>query len=332
MKGCLIWIVIFAALTYVEAMWIQALGLPHAWGAAVQLAFLATLALGSVQGLLQLGRNSAVSRTPIDLLADGAVIRLSGILRARRQALTTPVTHRAAVIYQYEMRAQRLAGTKHDRRREGAVGMDMAECVIDTPQGRIALNGFPSLRDIPEQKFSEASHRQAMAQLLASTTWRMRGLASAGIDFQGILAMAKGDMGELPLHMINPRTLDRVRLPTEQNREVEVDMAAIEKMVDDGKWIYAERVIAEGVPVTVTGTYQKLSRCIHIGTSFNLEAAPHGIKLGTAKAVAAAELRAALAMALIIFLVTALAHYLVFGNESHYYGLIVEKIREIRGL
>lgn len=330
MKGCLPLLLIFAALMYLEAMWIQSLGLPHAWWAAFVLALGASMVLGSVHGLWAARRKLDVPETPLEQWQEGATLRLGGILRARHHPLTTPVTGRSAVMYEYEMRPQIRASTMHDRRREGAVGMDMAECVLETPFGTVPLQGFPTLREVPEQQFSASEHRAAMVNHLTSTPWHIRGDTDPDSHWQDLMGAALGEPGRLPLHMLNARTLDLVQLPTWKERGIVANPDQVRQMVDQGKWLVAERVVEQGAHVTVTGTYHAMSHGLDIGRSLSLQGAQHGIKLGAAKGVAAAEWRTTLVMAVILVLLTFGVHYLVYGNDGLHYRALVEQIGEMR--
>lgn len=330
MKNCLVLLAAFAVLVFLESRWIQARGLPHAWLAAIVLAGATALVLGSIQGLADARRKSGAPETPPEQWRDGATVRVGGVIRARQQPLTTPVTGRAAVIYEYELWPQLRANTMHGRRREGATGMDMAECVLETRWGRMALSGFPSLREIPEQQYSEAHHRQAMARHLASTTWQIRGLAQDGPGLSDLLAASQGDLDKLPLHLVNSRTLDLMALRTGEDAAAAIDSAVIQRVLEEGRWLNAERVIEHGAEVTVTGTYHAEPRRIEIGRALSLEAAQHSIKSGGAGKVAAGEWRTALVMALILALLAGAAHYFVYGAESRYYRAVAGKIAEAR--
>lgn len=329
MKGWLVLLAAFAVLLFFESRWIQARGLPYAGLAGIVLAGAAALVLGSIQGLAGARRNSGAPETPPEEWNDGALIRLSGVIRARQQPLTTPVTGRAAVIYQYEFWPQRRSDTRQGRRREGATGMDMAECFLETRWGRIALSGFPSLREIPEQQFSEAQHREAMARHLASTEWVMRGPAQEASDWRDMPAAA-GDLDKLPLHLLNPRTLELMTVRTNTNPAALADKNEIRQVLDEGRWLNAERVIEQDAEVTVTGAYHAEPRRIEIGRPLSLQAARHSIKLGGAGSVAAGEWRTAVVMSLIIALLAGGAHYFVYGAESRYYRALVEKLAEMR--
>jgi hypothetical protein len=320
----------FAVLVFLEGKWIQARELPYTWLAAFILAGGAALVLGSLQGLAGARRNSEAPETPPEEWRDGTTIRLGGVIRARQQPLTTPVTGRAAVIYQYEVWPQTRPNTMHGRRREGASGMDMTECDLETRWGRIAVTGFPSLREIPEQQFSETHHRDAMTGHLASTEWLIRGAAPEGSDWSDLLAASLGDLGKLPLHLVNPRTLDLLPLRTNQKPAAEVNPNEIQRVLDQGRWLHAERVVEHGAEVTVVGTYHAEPRRIEIGHSLSLQNPPHTIKPGGASKVAAGEWRTTVVMSLIIALLTGAAHYLVYGAEGRYYRAIVEKIGEMR--
>lgn len=319
----------FAVLVFLEGRWIQARSLPYAWVAAVILACGAALVLGSLQGLADARRKSGAPETPPEEWKDGTLIRLSGVIRARQQPLTTPVTRREAVVYQYEWWPQLRASTMHGRRREGASGMDMAGCVLETRWGRIALSGYPSLREIPEQQYSEAHHREAMARHLASIEWLVRGLAQEGSDWRDLPAAA-GDLDKLPLHLVNPRTLDLMTVRTNENPAALVDGGEIQRVLEKGRWLNAERVIEQGAEVTVTGTYRAEPRRIDIGRPLSLQAAQHSILLGGAGSVAAREWRTAMVMSLILFLLAGAAHYVVYGAESRYYRALAEKLAEMR--
>jgi hypothetical protein len=330
LKSCLVLLAAFAVLVFFESRWIQARGLPYAWLAAIVLAGAAALVLGSIQGLADARRNSGAPETPPEQWRDGATIRLGGVIRARQQPLTTPVTGLAAVIYQYELWPQTRTNTMHGRRREGATGMDMTECVIETRWGRLALSGFPSLREIPEQQYSEAHHREAMVLHLASTTWQIRGLAQDGPDLSDMLAASQGDLDKLPLHLVNSRTLDLMPLRTSEDPAADVNESEILRILEEGRWLNAERVIEHGGEVTVTGTYHAEPRRIEIGRALSLAAAQHSIKPGGAGKVAAGEWRTALVMSLLLVLLAGAAHYFVYGAESRYYRAVAGKIAEAR--
>lgn len=329
MKSCLVLLAAFAVLVFFESRWIQARGLPYAWPAALILAGAAVLVLGSLQGLADARRRSRAPETPPDEWRDGATIRLGGVIRARQQPLTTPVTGRAAVIYQYELWPQILSDTMHGRRREGATGMDMAECVLETRWGRIALSGVPSLREVPEQQFSDERSREAMGRHLASTEWVMRSLGPEGLDLRDLLAAA-GNSDRLPLHLVNPRTLDLMPLRTSENPAAAVNESVIRHVLEEGHWLNAERVIEQGAGVTVTGTYRAGPRHIEIWRPLGLQAAQHSIRLGGAGSVAAGEWRTAVALSLVLALLAGAAHYLVYGADGRHYRAVVEKIAEAR--
>lgn len=330
MKGCLALLAIFGGLMWWEAGRIEAKGLPYPWAAAGVLALLATLAAGSVWGWVEARGRQHEPETPPDQWKDGELVRLSGFVRTRGAALRTPVTGLHAVIYHYELRP-RVRSRQTDRRiREGAEGIGMADCAIETRWGLIPLSGFPRLAGFPERQYGERHHWQAMARTLAGTAWRIRGGLSGAEDVGELVEAVTRAEGREPLHLVNRRTLDLMRLKTSEDPDAEPDEAALFPVLEKGRWISAERVVEAGAEVTVTGTYRTAPRRLDIGLALDLSRAKHSIQPGGAAETAGREARRALGFALALALLAGAGHSAVFAGEGEHYRAVVETLSGMR--
>ncbi|MEE4135525.1 MAG: hypothetical protein V2I32_05560 [Desulforhopalus sp.] len=316
-KGCLILPAVFAAVYWLERLAVDRLELPHAWIPAVVLAIGVTLLLGSFQGVAQAWQTKTTPETNPRSWQDGQTVRLGGVLRATGRVLQAPFSGREAVVLWYEATAQHWQeGNRQSR--PSFRGIDLVPCVLESAAGRFALTGVPRLRDIPEEEFSGEGHLERAASHLVHSEWR------AAPDFLAVnaheaMATFSGDAASLPVNLMN--RLAREILGMDDG---EGNVETCRQRLVQRKWLLRERLLAAGSEVTVVGTYHANPPRLDIG--YRLDCPQHAVVPGAAVTTAASGLRQTLIFVVVLALLTAAGHYLVFSSGGAMYRSLAERV------
>ncbi|MBX3638603.1 MAG: hypothetical protein KF683_24800 [Rubrivivax sp.] len=303
MSGCLALVAVFGVALWFGHDRVAALGLPLAWPVAAVLALTTTLAVGSLQGLWLAWQGRAAAGDEPAVLADGATVRLSGVLQPEGAPLVAPYSGRAAVYLWHE------ATSRHDTPRDARRvrprfnGVAAAASRLHTRTRQVVLRGMPAMRPIPEQAFDGASGHAAAARLLAGTAWT-RAPDIASLDLQDAAQAFAQAAPDMPL--INAQALDRLQMTIGRTTEAE-----LLQRLPEHPWLFRERIVPPGATVTVTGTWRAAQQVLEIGLG---PATPeHGLLLGGGVEVAGRQWRHTLAFAIGLVVLAVAAHGVVLG-------------------
>lgn len=318
MTGCLFLIAVFGVALWLGHGRVAALDLPHAWPVSLLLALTATLAVGSLQGLwLAWRRREGAGDEPAEL-ADGATVRLSGVLLPEGAPLTAPYSGRAAVYLWHEAFAPEDTPRESRRVAPRFNGVAAVPCRLQTRTRRLALRGMPSMREMPEQQFRGPPYHAAAARLLATTAWT-RAPELIELDLRG--AARRFTQADPSMQLINAQALDRLRMTIGGTTEAE-----LLQRLPAHRWTYCERIVPPGATVTVTGTYRAAQRLLEIGVG---PATPqHELLPGGAVEVAGRQWRQTLAFVVVLTLLAVAGHTAVLGAGGAWYR---EAVRAIAG-
>ncbi len=276
-------IALFAGAAWLTHRQLHALGLPHAWVLASLLALGVTLSLGSLQGVWQAWRRRGEPESAA--LRDGTLVRLSGELQAEGRPVLAPFSGREALFVRYAGSAAEADGDDVGTRRPHWRGLRSTPCRLRSRVGVLSLRGFPSLGAVAEQQFSGAAHHPAAAQVLAETAWQLAPELPA-FDLQS--AAQAWAIGTVDL--INPQALQRLQMEVGRSTPAEVL-----RRLPERPWVFRERVVPPGVPVTVVGTWRAAQAVLDVGCGPQSPA--HEIVLGDAAALARRQFAVALGFA-----------------------------------
>lgn len=319
LKGCLVLLAILAVAYHLEKRELDRRGLPDPWIAASALALAITLTAGSVQGLLQSRRLQQQPQTPPDQWRPGQLIRLGGTIRTLGPAPRTPFTHREAALFEYKASAPDFANTPRKKRDLVWKGMDMAQCALETPHGRILLTGFPSLKHFTMQNLTDQDYTPQAARILATTDWKLlpdlldASLSGAERDFANAA-------GEMPVNRINRTTAEYLGIEAGKGS----DQHFLDRLAQRN-WNFFERLVAPGEQVTVVGAYHESPRRIDIALSVSNP--QHAIHPGSAENSAAGEHRTAVIFLIVLVLIALALHYLVYSGDGTIYRNLMGQIR-----
>ncbi|MCQ8102968.1 hypothetical protein NP590_02520 [Methylomonas sp. SURF-2] len=310
MKGCLMLLAVFFAAFGLESLAVEALNLPHAWIPALMLATGLTLLIGSFQGVQEAWRTRAAPETNPLLWRDGQTVRIGGVLRAMGPLARAPFSGREVLLLGYKATAQHWREMNRQSR-PSFWGMALAPCSLQTASGNIALTGLPRFADLPEMQFSDEEQLERAANHLANTAW-----AAApdilSFDFDTAHTSLSGDTGQSSTHLINRLArqalgMDEGPASVEQYRQ---------RMKQQG-WLLRERVLAADTEVTVLATYR--ANPPRLDVAYGPATARHAITPGSAARTAARDFGQTLIFVLILALLTAAGHYLVFHSGGALY-------------
>lgn len=318
-KGCLLLVLLFVAIAYTEFELVQARDLPYPWVVAVVLALCLSLALGSVQGLVQAWRARSRPETSRADWREGELVRVGGVLKPIGQCVTVPFSGREVLIGWYEGLAARPDLGDVNLLRPRWRGMVAAPCVLETPGGRIALSGFPTLKHVSQQRFDDRAHVQQAARHLANTPWRVAP-DIVSVDFAQAERAFAAEGGALPVHLINRTALDQLEMTIQVTTEAE-----LRERLGRLRWLYSERVLAPGDVVTMVATYRSNPARLDIG--HDVAGAQHAVFPGRAAALVSAQWRQALVFALVLALIAAAAHHVAYSSEGALYRSMLEFLR-----
>ncbi len=302
--GCLWLIALFGAAAVLTGRQVQALGLPQPWLFACLLALGVTLSLGSLQGVWLAWRQRGQPQAAEADLRDGALVRLSGVLQAEGQPLHAPISGREALFLRFDGTAPEVDRDHGGTRRPHWRGLHSAPCHLRSGPRRLVLRGFPTLRHIAEQQFSGPEHHPAAARLLAQTPWQIEPDLLA-VDLHD----AAQDMaaGTGPLNVINRRALQRLQMEIGRTPQTE-----LMQRLADRPWVFRERIVPPGIPVTVVGTYRAAQGVLDVG--YGPQSPGHEIFMGEAAVLARQQFWVALGIAAALWVATVAGLYLTLAD------------------
>jgi hypothetical protein len=317
-KGCLILLLVFIAMYWFERLAVDKLDLPYGWIPALVLAMGVTLFLGSFQGVAEAWWIKVSPQTGPQSWQDGQTVRLGGVLQAADRILQAPFSEREVVALWYNATAQHWQEFNRQSR-PSFRGLDFVPCFLETSTGRVALTGVPRFRDIPEEQFSGDKALERAANHLVRTEWTTAP-DIVSVNVEEALAPFSGDASSLPLNLMN--NLARKALGMENGRRGDVDLCR--KRLADQKWLLRERALAAGNEVTVVGTYRTNPPRVDI--TYGLGTAQHVVTPGAAAETAASNFRQTLIFVLVLALLTAVGHYVVFYSGGALYRGLLEQV------
>lgn len=313
--GCLVWIVVFAAVLLVEHDRLMRLpALPRdawlGWPLAALLTLGVTLTAGGLQGLLlalwrRLRAGAAGTRW-----RDGETVRVGGLLEAPGAALLAPFSGRPAAYLSYSGRAPERGYVDATVQGPHLRGVQHLPCRLRVGSSRIELRGFPSLRAIDEQAVDGPEVERAAARHLARTRWRSApdigalDLATLGNPLTDATPGAGPDAGA---HLINPTAQAALGLPGLAGQELRL----LERL-RQRPWRFYERVLAPGEMVTAVGTWR--ANPPHLDIAYGVTGAEHALHPGAPAQLAQREIVIALVFTLLLGVLTVAAHALVWDQ------------------
>ncbi len=317
LKAGLVLLAVFAAAYFLEKREMDRRALPGAWLVAIVLAGGVTLVAGSVQGLAEAWRTKAAPETDPAQWQDGQRVRVGGVLRAARQTLQAPFSGREAIFLWYNATAPHW--DEHNRQfRPSFRGIDVAPCYLETAGGRVALAGVPKFRLLPEEQFWGPEHLDRAANHLSRTDWSSDPDTWSAALEEGE-ALVSGSPGSLPSNLIN--RLGREVLGMEAGQ---AGAAEIRPRLAERNWLLRERILGPGEEVTVVGTFRANPPRVDI--NYGPGSAQHAITPGAAAATASRDLSQTVIFILVLALLTAAAHWVVFSSGGAVYRGLLDRV------
>lgn len=316
-KGCLAILAAFVVVLLVELRQLRSMELPHAWIAALVLALLATLAIGSIQGLVEAWTRRAKPESRPEEWRDGELVRLGGVVRGAGDLLTAPFSGRQVVFYQY-WATEVVADSEVLTRQAVFRGMDQAPCVLDTAYGRVRLTGVPRMREFLPVNHDSDAIRERMASLLARVSWRaaprVRTLSAeqAGATFAN-------EGGELPMHLMNELAVELLAMRPGQTESHYRERLATRH------WICQERIVDDGEEVTVVGTFRAAEGAIDLGQGAGSRA-EHEMLPGGSTETAARNLTTTVAFAIVLAALAGAAHYVAYSDDGALVRALLDRL------
>jgi hypothetical protein len=319
--GCIFFLLLFLAAFGVEWFLLPQAAEPYRWQFSLALAFLVTLALSNLWGLLHaLGRLRLVSRDP-SRWQDGERVAVSGEIRPLRHSLKAPASGRDVVVYEFQVLRPDY-NAKNTRTQHGELtSYGMAPCGIYTGASMVRLIGFPKLTAFPPQSFTSDAHRQRVAPYIASRHWVRRGrsIGDAIDHLQGIYNSPTESMEE---HFARPDGV--LAIPTladhgapaaTQRQPVDASLAdrILAELVSRAIWM-RELVIEAGSTVTAFGVYR--ANLMAVEVSAPLHDVDRGVYPGAAGRVIGGLAAKALLTLLVMLAITGGAHYAALANDG----------------
>jgi len=316
-KGGLILLVVLGVALFLEFRQMRALDLPGVWVAAPVLAILATLAIGSIQGLAEAWTRKETPQSGPSQWRDGELVRVGGRLSGRGELLEAPLSGRRVVFYQYWV-TEVVQERGIVKQRAGLRGMDRTPWELETDYGRIRLKGIPRMRDFLPVNHESNAIRGRLARLLASADWRIApGVWNFSTE-EGE-ALFANENGELPSHMINRLAADLLEVtPGQQSEEY-----YLERLAKRRHWNCQERSVEAGEEVTVAGTYRAAENVIDL--SYGIAGAQHEMVRGGAAQTASRNLVTTVVFVLVLAALAGAAHYVVYAGGGVLWRSVVEK-------
>jgi hypothetical protein len=317
LKAGLVLLALFAAAYFLEKREMDRRALPGAWLVAIALAGGVTLVVGSVQGLAEAWRTRAAPETDPAHWQDGQRVRVGGVLRAARQKLHAPFSGREAIFLWYNATAQHW--DEHNRQsRPSFRGIDVAPCFLETAGGRVALAGIPNLRLLSEEQYSGPEHLDRAANHLARTDWSPAPDTWSAALEEGE-ALVSGSPGSLPSNLINRLGREVLGLEAGPASDPEIRQRLAER-----NWLLRERILGPGAEVTVVGTYR--ANPPRVDVSYGPTSAQHAITPGAAAATASRDFSQTVIFILVLALLTAAGHWVVFSSGGAVYRGLLDRV------
>jgi len=285
-KGCLLWIAVYCGTVYVVLTRSEALALPYPWVIALAVGLVVTLALGTLQGLVDALRRRAKPEAIAADLRDGATVRLSGVLAAVGAPVQAPISGREAIYCTYSGHAGHQEALPLKPVAPHWRGIIAAPCVLRTRSRELRVCGVPGLRALPEQVFFGKHHHPAAARCLAATVWELSG-DIVGLDVAAAedkFAAAHADGGSpFGMHRINEQALQQLHMDIGKTTA-----EALLPRLAERNWTFNERVVPPGARVTLVGIYRANPPSLDVG--FSVRNPGHVLNLGDAASLARREL------------------------------------------
>lgn len=173
------------------------------------------------------------------LPAEKAMVAVTGRITASGTPLKTPFTERDAVLYSYDMYAEKHTtstdsdgGTTSEVRDETVLcGYEMTPCVIQSMRGNIRLLCFPSLEGFPEERIGSEGYAEKAKQFIARTHFEDMSGAKIVKAFSQVMDLYADDDGTVSKHLRMASNFDLTALN------------------------FKEQVVANGEPVCAVGCY-----------------------------------------------------------------------------
>lgn len=308
-RGCLLWVVVYAVVWFLEHQQLQAL--PYATALATALALGVTLWLGSLQGLAQALRQRAQPPADPSQWRDGQPVRISGLVLPSEETARAPISGAPAVFCSYmgKMADNELAIASNQAPHwHGQVAVP---CVLSTGTLRLPLLGIPSLRHLPQTVYRGRPHVVNAARHLAGTGWAVAPHVGQ-VDLADLAQAFEAGYAGLPAHLINTAALERLQMRIGRSTEAE-----LLRQLEANDWHFGERVLPPGAEVTLEGTYQAMPPAIDIG--YSARQAAHALHLGGAARTANRQLVTTLVFVVVLGLLTAAAHHAVYAQQGALY-------------
>jgi hypothetical protein len=320
LRGCLLLLLVFG--TALAANWalLRGTSIPAQAVVVGVLALLATLWIGSMQGLWQALQPAPVDGSRSSVPSDGDAARLTGTIHVDGPPVLAPFTGRPTAYLEYRAYVPARMSHVGADQRVGFRGMAAARVSLDVGGRRIPLDGLPRLPHWPEDELNRDAVRASAAAHLASTRWSVDH-GPARPDLAALGSMLEGEMpSSRRRDIIDGLALEYLELqPGRTPAEHLVQTLSVDR------WQFAEQRVEPGATVTVIGTWRTAPQRIDVGLS--LAGASHAIHPGGAPELARRERGTALAFVVVLGLLTVASHLLVHLERGAHWRALLDWFR-----
>lgn len=166
--GCLFSFACYLALSFVYYLWLaQTFDSPENWIGALVAGFATFCCIGALLNAWKAAKDRSLLKYSHDHWppSDGRLIAAAGVIVPAGDPVIAPFSGTKCVLCEYEIQTTYTSDGKTREQTEYS-GFTMNPCVVRTPQGEVAVLGFPSLDDIPSRIMRDVYYgRRALAYL-----------------------------------------------------------------------------------------------------------------------------------------------------------------------
>jgi hypothetical protein len=162
---------VLAGCYYFEVRQLERLALPYGKYLAFGLAVIVALLAGSLDELVAMHLRRGQPAT----LVENERVDVSGRLRPLGGLVTSPVSGRQVLMYEYMWRETGLTTGEYRSAAAMMRGIAMAPCELVTPQGPIRIEGFANLENFTEETLDARRATAAMEERIRRGQWKRVG-------------------------------------------------------------------------------------------------------------------------------------------------------------
>jgi hypothetical protein len=171
---------------------------------------------------------------------------------------------------------------------------------------------------LSEEQYSGPEHLDRAANHLARTDWSPAPDTWSAALEEGE-AIVSGSPGSLPSHLINRLGRDVLGMEAASSSAPEFRQRLAER-----NWLLRERILGPGAEVTVVGTFR--ANPPRVDVSYGPTSAQHAITPGAAAATASRDFSQTVIFILVLALLTAAAHWVVFSSGGAVYRGLLDRV------